>query len=1192
MSKPLPLIIRGIDMAESIDSLQIEINAQASKANDSINKLVTKIDSLSAKLNGLDGNKLTVLGNGVQRLGTAMQTMNNVKTADFSRLATNLNKLNDLNVANLQSLSKNILSIGNSIKGLEGTTKGAEQITQLAKAMAQLGYKSSTKAIENIPKLAVAMRQLMTELSKAPMVSNNLINMTNALAKLARTGSSSGKAATSLSKSLNVLSTASSGAVKSSFSLASAIGKVYATYWLLFRAFEKIKEAIDISSALTEVQNVVDVTFGDMAYKVEELAKTSIQQFGMSELSLKQYSSRFQAMGTAMGINTSLIENANKYLSEQTDGYVGLSDSLSDVSLNLTKLAADMASFYNVEQADVAEDLEAVFTGMTRPLRAYGLDLTEATLKEWALKNGLDANIDSMSQAQKTMLRYQYVMANTTAAQGDFLRTQGTWANQTRILSQNLQQLASIIGRVFINAFKPFVRALNDAMLGITQFATTVSNALGKIFGWKYEENTGGVTSDYEDAADAAGDMADNTGTAADNAKKLKNYLLGIDELNVFDNSQDTVSSSGGTTTGASAGTEMQATGGQWVQTDKGYDSWINSLEQLGEYIGDTIRKSLNKIDWNSVYASAIGFGTGLADFLNGLISPELFGTVGKTIANSLNTAIYVALSFGETFDFTEFGLSIATGINNFFANFDFASLAQTLNAWANGLFDAIKTAISNIDWMKIYDGIIEFLENLDFGTVSIIIGAVAIKKIGKIIISDNIFKFIGSILSKKLGESISILSISTAFGKALKTAIASNNTLTLALLGIKELFISISTQISGIASKIFVGNALNSALVSAFGSVATNIGGITSILGGAMLAVTNFFSMWQNGFSWLKEALMLLGTAIATIGAIILGVAAAPAALVGAVVAGVATIAVVVHDNWDKITEFTNELVENIKNFFSPLVDFVKNNIIEPITKRFDEFKQGISIIFKFIGKSISDEFNAKKNFVINNFIEPIKEKFNKFKDTISGIFSSIGTAIASAFLESPIYQNFILPLIGHIQYAVEWIKNIFNSIGVFFVNVARTFANVFIGIIENGINAPIRAINKFLKGFNNIVSAIAKITGDKWNGVELFQEVSIPRFEFGGYPQMGDIFIANEAGPELVGTINGRTAVGSGSEITGISNAIYDTSQEELTLLRRQNELLTRILEKDNSVYLGDRDIARANARGMKSMGITIIT
>ena len=89
-----------------------------------------------------------------------------------------------------------------------------------------------------------------------------------------------------------------------------------------------------------------------------------------------------------------------------------------------------------------------------------------------------------------------------------------------------------------------------------------------------------------------------------------------------------------------------------------------------------------------------------------------------------------------------------------------------------------------------------------------------------------------------------------------------------------------------------------------------------------------------------------------------------------------------------------------------------------------------------------------------------------------------------------------------------------------------------------------------------------------------------------------MGDIFIANEAGPELVGTINGRTAVGSGSEITGISNAIYDTSQEELTLLRRQNELLTRILEKDNSVYLGDRDIARANARGMKSMGITIIT
>ena len=125
-----------------------------------------------------------------------------------------------------------------------------------------------------------------------------------------------------------------------------------------------------------------------MEYKVNDFVQNSIQQFGMSELSVKQYASTFQAMGTAMDIGSKQIEKANSFLSGATDGYVGLSDSLSDVSLNLTKLTADIASFYDKDQADVAKDLQSVFTGMVVPLRKYGLDLTQATLKEWAMKNG------------------------------------------------------------------------------------------------------------------------------------------------------------------------------------------------------------------------------------------------------------------------------------------------------------------------------------------------------------------------------------------------------------------------------------------------------------------------------------------------------------------------------------------------------------------------------------------------------------------------------------------------------------------------------------------------------------------------------------------------------------------------------------------------------------------------------------
>ena len=410
----------------SVDQLYIEVNAKASKANDAIDRLCGKLDRLSTSLRKVNGAQLTGLATGVQRLGSAMNTMNQVKTADFTRLATNLAKMGNIDVAKLNSASVSISHIGKAINNIGPVSENAHKFGELAKGIAQLGYKSSTKAIENIPKLATAMKNLMTTLSTAPKVSQNIINMTNALAKLARTGSSSGKAVTSLSRSFDLFSRSSKKAQKHSFSLASAIGKVYATYWLLFRLFGKLKDAIDISSKLTEVQNVVDVTFGKQRNLIEEMSKTSITDFGMSELTVKEVSSRFQAMGTAMGIANQKVASSSEFLAKKgVTAYGNLGDSMANMSVNLTKLTADMASFYNVEQKDVAEDLTAIFSGQTRPLRDYGLDLTQATLQEWALKNGLDANIKSMSQAEKTMLRYQYVMDRTKNAQGDFARTAG-----------------------------------------------------------------------------------------------------------------------------------------------------------------------------------------------------------------------------------------------------------------------------------------------------------------------------------------------------------------------------------------------------------------------------------------------------------------------------------------------------------------------------------------------------------------------------------------------------------------------------------------------------------------------------------------------------------------------------------------------------------------------------------------------
>ena len=267
----------------------------------------------------------------------------------------------------------------------------------------------------------------MTSLSNAPRVSSNIIQMTNALANLSQQGSKVGSASRSLVTGFSN-TTKSIKHTRSGFKgLASTIGKFYATYWLVMRAVGKLGSTVDLASQLTEVQNVVDTTFGNMASKVDDFTKTSIQDFGMSELTVKQISSRFQALGTSIGITSQQVANgtavANKALMSQNNTLYKTTESMADMSLNLTRLAGDMASFYDVDQADVAKSLQSIFTGTIAPLRRYGLDLTQATLSEWAMKNGLDANIKSMTQAEKVLLRYNYVMANTQAAQGDFAKT-------------------------------------------------------------------------------------------------------------------------------------------------------------------------------------------------------------------------------------------------------------------------------------------------------------------------------------------------------------------------------------------------------------------------------------------------------------------------------------------------------------------------------------------------------------------------------------------------------------------------------------------------------------------------------------------------------------------------------------------------------------------------------------------------
>ena len=203
-------------MGATVDSLDIQLQMQSQRAVTSIDTLISRLGTLNASLTKINGSGLTGVANGVNKLSNAMQGMKSVGTADFTRLATNITKIASLDSKSINRAASAIGQISKSLGSLKSVSVSgtSKQVAELANGIAKLGYKSSTKAIENIPKLATAMKDLMTSLSKAPRVSRNLIDMTNALAKLARTGASSGKAATSLSRSLDTY-TKSTGKAKS-----------------------------------------------------------------------------------------------------------------------------------------------------------------------------------------------------------------------------------------------------------------------------------------------------------------------------------------------------------------------------------------------------------------------------------------------------------------------------------------------------------------------------------------------------------------------------------------------------------------------------------------------------------------------------------------------------------------------------------------------------------------------------------------------------------------------------------------------------------------------------------------------------------------------------------------------------------------------------------------------------------------
>lgn len=306
--------------------------------------------------------------------------------------------------------------------------------------------------------------------------------------------------------------------------LKNVLGKVGTAVAAAF-AVEKViqfgKTCVELGSELAEVQNVVDVAFGSMSDKMEQFADTAITSYGMSKLAAKKTGSNYMAMAKGMGV---------------------AEEAASDMAIGLTGLSGDVASFFNIDQEEAATKLKSVFTGETESLKEIGVVMTQANLQAYALAHGMDSNLSAMSQAQLVALRYAYVMDTLALAQGDFVRTQDSWANQTRILSMQWQEFMSIIGQALTTVLLPLVKVLNTVVAALIRMANAFNAAIQAIFGGSRKElsegtaatdgladATTGLGGSAADAADAQDGLADSTAAAAKAAKKS---LASFDELN------------------------------------------------------------------------------------------------------------------------------------------------------------------------------------------------------------------------------------------------------------------------------------------------------------------------------------------------------------------------------------------------------------------------------------------------------------------------------------------------------------------------------------------------------------------------------------------------------------------------------------------------------------------------------------
>ena len=520
-------------MPTTIEQLELEVQSSSTSA-------VAGIDALSASLSKLKnavrgGVGLTSVANQVRNLDTALKSMDSSGADKIDKLASSLEKLKGLGSLKISSsIGNQLQNIGSAAASLTGVDFSAME--KLGTALQPLnnlnasGLKSTINALNKLPKLADTLDNMdMTKFtSQIQQLSTALAPLTNQLNAVT---AAFNRLPTNIQRAITVTNRISQENNKAANSYMNLYAKIKMAMGVVRTGARVIASWITQSNQYIENLNLFTASMGKYAEEAQNYA---------------------EAVSEALGIDPGEFMRNQGVFNTIISGFGVASDKAYLMSKNLTQLGYDISSFFNISFEDAMQKLQSGISGELEPLRRLGYDLSVARLQEEALALGIEKKVSAMTQAEKSQLRYYAIMTQVTTAQGDMARTLNAPANQLRVLQAQVTQCARALGNIFI----PALNAVLPYAIALAKIVRMLANSIASLFGFKlpevdYSGISAGATA-VGDLADNAGDASDGLGKAGKAAKKLKNALLGIDELNVL--SKDDSSSGSGSGSGAGIG--------------------------------------------------------------------------------------------------------------------------------------------------------------------------------------------------------------------------------------------------------------------------------------------------------------------------------------------------------------------------------------------------------------------------------------------------------------------------------------------------------------------------------------------------------------------------------------------------------------------------------------------------------------